>query len=115
VPLLVIDAVEDIISQQGVTMSIKDEAQKKAAREALAEGPIAIYLERIQKMLDARGGAPWYIRDDVGPRRANQRRAAAPAIDETGSRCAPAATQFAAAVPRATPTWCSRGAWSVTH
>ncbi|MBW2161663.1 MAG: glutathione S-transferase family protein, partial [Deltaproteobacteria bacterium] len=52
----VMDAVEDIISQQGVTMFMKDEAQKKAAREALAEGPIAIYLERIQKMLDARGG-----------------------------------------------------------
>ena len=52
----VMDAVEDIISQQVVTMFIKDEAQKKAAREALADGPIAIYLERLQKMLDARGG-----------------------------------------------------------
>ena len=52
----VMDAVEDIVSQQVVTMSIKDEAQKKAAREALAEGPIAIYLERLQKMLEARGG-----------------------------------------------------------
>jgi len=50
------DAVEDIISQQGMTMFITDEAQKKAAREALAEGPIAIYLERLQKMLEARGG-----------------------------------------------------------
>ena len=52
----VMDAVEDIISQQGVTMFMKDEAQKKAAREALADGPIAIYLEHLQKMLDARGG-----------------------------------------------------------
>ena len=52
----VMDAVEDIVSQQVVTMSINDEAQKKAAREALAEGPIAMYLERLQKMLEARGG-----------------------------------------------------------
>lgn len=50
------DAVEDIVSQQVVTMSIKDEAAKKAAREALAEGPIALYLQRLQAMLEARGG-----------------------------------------------------------
>lgn len=50
------DAVEDIVSQQVVTMSIQDEAEKKAAREALAEGPIALYLQGIQTMLEARGG-----------------------------------------------------------
>jgi glutathione S-transferase len=50
------DAVEDIISQQVVTMSIKDEAEKKAAREALADGPITLYLQRMQAMLEARGG-----------------------------------------------------------
>lgn len=50
------DAVEDIVSRQVVTMSIKDEAEKKAAREALAEGPIALYLRQLQGMLEARGG-----------------------------------------------------------
>jgi glutathione S-transferase len=50
------DAVEDIVSQQVVTMHIKDEAEKKAAREALADGPIALYLERLQAILEARGG-----------------------------------------------------------
>jgi glutathione S-transferase len=50
------DAVEDIVSQQAVTMFIRDEAAKKAAREALAEGPIALYLQRLQAMLEARGG-----------------------------------------------------------
>ena len=52
----VMDAVEDIVSRQVVTMSIKDEAEKKAAREALAEGPIALYLRQLQGMLEARGG-----------------------------------------------------------
>jgi len=37
-------------------MFIRDEAAKKAAREALAEGPIALYLQRLQAMLEARGG-----------------------------------------------------------
>jgi len=50
------DAVEDIVSQQVVTMRIKDEAEKKAAREALADGPITLYLQRLQTMLEARGG-----------------------------------------------------------
>ncbi len=52
----VMDAVEDIVSRQVVTMWIKDEAEKKAAREALAEGPIALYLRQLQGMLEARGG-----------------------------------------------------------
>ena len=50
------DAVEDIVSQQVATMSIEDEAKKKAAREALAEGPIALYLQQLQAILEARGG-----------------------------------------------------------
>ena len=50
------DAVEDVVSQQVVTMRIKDEAEKKAAREALADGPITLYLQRLQAMLEARGG-----------------------------------------------------------
>jgi len=50
------DAVEDIVSQQVVTMRINDEAEKKSAREALADGPITLYLQRLQTMLEARGG-----------------------------------------------------------
>lgn len=50
------DAVEDIVSQQVVTMSIKDETEKKAAREALADGPLRLYLQKLQAMLEARGG-----------------------------------------------------------
>jgi glutathione S-transferase len=50
------DAVEDIVSQQVATMSIEDEAEKKAAREVLAEGPIALYLQGLEAMLEARGG-----------------------------------------------------------
>jgi glutathione S-transferase len=50
------DAVEDIVSQGVVTMQMEDEAEKKAAREALASGPFPIYLERLQAMLEARGG-----------------------------------------------------------
>jgi len=50
------DAVEDITSQQVTTMFIKDEAEKKATREALAQGPIALYLERVEAILQARGG-----------------------------------------------------------
>ena len=52
----VMDAVEDIASKQFETMSIKDEDEKKAAREALSEGPLAIYLRQLQAMLEARGG-----------------------------------------------------------
>ncbi len=50
------DAVEDIISKVTTTFSIKDEAEKKAARQALADGPIAVYLERLQELLEAHGG-----------------------------------------------------------
>ncbi|HET6416910.1 MAG TPA: glutathione S-transferase family protein [Polyangiales bacterium] len=50
------DAVEDIVSQITVTMRIKDEAEKKAARAALADGAIKIYLEQLQTMLESRGG-----------------------------------------------------------
>ena len=50
------DAVEDILSQGVATMQMEDEAEKKAAREALASGPIPLYLERLQAMLEARGG-----------------------------------------------------------
>ncbi|MGB5696453.1 MAG: glutathione S-transferase [Polyangiales bacterium] len=50
------DAVEDIVSQVSVTMRIKDDAEKKAARAALTEGPITTYLRQLQRMLESRGG-----------------------------------------------------------
>jgi len=50
------DAVEDIVSQVVATFPIKDEAEKKAARQALADGPIAVYLQQLQALLEARGG-----------------------------------------------------------
>jgi len=53
------DAVEDIVSKQVVTMSIHDDEEKKAARQALAEGPIPIYLQRLGEILKARGGE-WF-------------------------------------------------------
>ena len=50
------DAVEDIVSQELVSMRIQDDAEKRVAREALVEGPLRIYLEQLQTMLEARGG-----------------------------------------------------------
>ena len=50
------DAVEDIVSQVLVTFPMTDEAEKKAAREALADGSITTYLQQLDKMLEARGG-----------------------------------------------------------
>jgi glutathione S-transferase len=52
----VMDAVEDIVTQVVATFGIADEAAKRAAREALVEGPIRLYLTRLQEMLVARGG-----------------------------------------------------------
>lgn len=50
------DAVEDIVTRVVTTFFMDDEAEKRAAREVLAEGPIRVYLERLQEMLLARGG-----------------------------------------------------------
>lgn len=52
----VMDAVEDILTKIGQTFAIKDEAAKRAARYALAEGPISLYLAKLEKKLTARGG-----------------------------------------------------------
>jgi glutathione S-transferase len=52
----VMDAVEDISIHIGGTMWIKDEEQKKAKRQELADGALSQYLDRIQKRLEARGG-----------------------------------------------------------
>jgi glutathione S-transferase len=50
------DAAEDIVSQVVATFSIQDEKKERAAREALADGPITVYLEQLQALLEARGG-----------------------------------------------------------
>jgi len=52
----VMDAVEDVVGRISATFRIEDPAEKRAAREALAEGPIPLYLERLQELLQARGG-----------------------------------------------------------
>lgn len=49
------DAVEDISTQVNATIFMPD-AEKKAAREKLAAGPIPVFLKRLQAMLDERGG-----------------------------------------------------------
>ncbi len=53
------DAVEEISVQIVSTFSITDAQEKKARRQALADGPIRFYLERLDKRLDARGGQ-WF-------------------------------------------------------
>jgi glutathione S-transferase len=50
------DAVEDVSSKVWATFSIKDDAEKKAVRQVLADGPITAYLQQMQSMLEARGG-----------------------------------------------------------
>lgn len=52
----VMDAVEDIGQQIVVTFPMKDAAEKKAARERLAAGPISLYLSRLHAQLQQRGG-----------------------------------------------------------
>ena len=55
------DAVEDILTKVVVTFGMKDEDEKKAAREALAKGPIRMYLEALQAKLE-RGG-DYFVED----------------------------------------------------
>lgn len=58
----VMDAVEDITCQIGATFTIKDDDAKRAARQALADGPLRFYLERLQARLQQTGGR--YFADD---------------------------------------------------
>lgn len=58
----VMDAVEDVVTAVVATFGIKDDAEMKAARSALVDGPISLYLTRLQDMLRARGGQ--YFADD---------------------------------------------------
>lgn len=50
------DAVEDIGSKIGTTLFIADEEEKKKQRKALADGPIVLFLDRLQRNLLERGG-----------------------------------------------------------
>ena len=52
------DAVEDIESKVIATFDLP-EAEKKARRAALADGPIAFFLARLQQRLEAHGGT-WF-------------------------------------------------------
>jgi glutathione S-transferase len=58
----VMDAVEDVTNAVVATFSITDPAELKARRQALADGPIPFYLERLQRRLEERGGR--YFADD---------------------------------------------------
>jgi glutathione S-transferase len=51
----IMEAVEDIGSKIAATMFLSDE-QKKAQRKALVEGPLPLYLARLQQRLEAHGG-----------------------------------------------------------
>lgn len=52
-----LDVVEDILSQIVVTFRMEDEEEKRVAREALAAGPISLYLGRLESMLTEIGGS----------------------------------------------------------
>ena len=52
----VMDAIEDIGTQIVATFSIKDDVQKRGARERLSEGSIPLYLARLDSELARRGG-----------------------------------------------------------
>ena len=51
----VMESVEDCATAAVATFSIADEDEKKAAREALIEFPLSIYLKRLSNMLESRG------------------------------------------------------------
>jgi glutathione S-transferase len=55
----VMDAVEDITTRIGGTFGLEGEAKKKA-REALAAGAIARFLQQFQARLEA-GGGEWFV------------------------------------------------------
>lgn len=58
----VMDAVEDVVTQVVATFGIENDEEMRAARSALVEGPISLYLARLQTILDERGGR--YFADD---------------------------------------------------
>ncbi|MDX1555999.1 MAG: glutathione S-transferase family protein [Xanthomonadales bacterium] len=52
----VMSAIEDVMCRIVPTLFMQDEDEKRAAREALAEGPIPLFVQRIGEMLERRGG-----------------------------------------------------------
>ena len=52
----VMDAIEDIVNEVVATFTIENEEEKRAARQALADGPLRFYLERLQTRLEQTGG-----------------------------------------------------------
>jgi len=54
--------VEELAAVVAPTFSIKDEEEKKVARQALVDGPLTFFLERLQSRLEARGGR-WFADD----------------------------------------------------
>jgi glutathione S-transferase len=50
------DTVEDISCKIVPTLFIHDDEEKRIAREALAQGPIPLFLHRLETMLKERGG-----------------------------------------------------------
>jgi glutathione S-transferase len=58
----VMDALNDILARVSVTFRMDDEEEKRLAREALATGPIPLYVKGFGKMLEDRGG-DWFADD----------------------------------------------------
>ena len=56
----VMDAVEDVTVKTVATFSIENEEEKRAARKALVEGPLTLYLERLEERLVRQGGE-WFV------------------------------------------------------
>jgi glutathione S-transferase len=52
----VMDAVEDLNARIGTTIFMADPEAKKVARDALAQGPLPVYLARLNAYLEERGG-----------------------------------------------------------
>lgn len=58
----VMDAVEDVVTRVVATFGIEDESEMRAARQALVDGPISLYLKGLQALLSSHGGQ--YFADD---------------------------------------------------
>ena len=50
------DTIEDIVAKMVPSMFMQDPEEKRKAREALAAGPIPLFLRRLETMLKERGG-----------------------------------------------------------
>jgi glutathione S-transferase len=59
----ILNAVEDLRSKVGPTLSLKDEDEKKTVREALADGYIPTWAGNIEKQL---GDGPFFAGDQIG-------------------------------------------------